>query len=67
MPQDRAVRHRVIQSARAVFSERGVEATLDDVARHAGVGVGTVYRRFPAKSALLDAATRRAPRERSGS
>ena len=38
-----------------MFTERGLEATLDDVAHHAGVGVGTVYRRFPDKAALADA------------
>jgi AcrR family transcriptional regulator len=38
-----------------VFNERGLQATLDDVARRAGVGVGTVYRRFPGKEALVEA------------
>lgn len=38
-----------------MFTERGLAATLDDVAHHAGVGVGTVYRRFPDKAALADA------------
>jgi AcrR family transcriptional regulator len=45
-------RARLIDSARAVFAERGFGATLDDVARHAGVGVGTAYRHFPNKQAL---------------
>ncbi|WP_367123488.1 TetR/AcrR family transcriptional regulator [Streptomyces phytohabitans] len=49
-------RERIIESAREVFAERGVEATLDAVARRAGVGVGTVYGRFPTKGALLRAA-----------
>ncbi|MGP0022114.1 MAG: TetR/AcrR family transcriptional regulator [Streptosporangiaceae bacterium] len=48
-------RQRILQAAAEVFTERGLEATLDDVARHAGVGVGTVYRRFPDKAALADA------------
>ncbi len=48
-------RRRILQAAAEVFTERGLEATLDDVARHAGVGVGTVYRRFPDKAALADA------------
>ncbi|MGK2936318.1 MAG: TetR/AcrR family transcriptional regulator [Solirubrobacteraceae bacterium] len=47
-------RLRILDAAREVFSERGLCATLDDVAAHAGVGVGTVYRRFPDKDALLD-------------
>jgi AcrR family transcriptional regulator len=46
-------RDRILQSARAVFAETGAEAQIDDVARHAGVGVGTVYRHFPTKQALL--------------
>jgi AcrR family transcriptional regulator len=44
---------RILESAREVFSESGSEAQIDDVARHAGVGVGTVYRHFPTKEALL--------------
>src|SRR5580693_9350339 len=46
-------RERILQSARAAFAETGAEAQIDDVARHAGVGVGTVYRHFPTKQALL--------------
>jgi AcrR family transcriptional regulator len=46
-------RERILASARAVFAESGAEAQIDDVARHAGVGVGTVYRHFPTKQALL--------------
>ena len=46
-------RERIIEAARTVFAERGVEAQMDDVAREAGVGVGTVYRHFPHKEALL--------------
>jgi len=45
-------RARLIDAARAVFAERGFGATLDDIARHAGVGVGTAYRHFPNKQAL---------------
>jgi AcrR family transcriptional regulator len=48
-------RERVLTAARAVFSEHGREAQMDDVARHAMVGVGTVYRHFPTKEALIDA------------
>jgi len=48
-------RQRILQAAAEVFTERGLGATLDDVAHHAGVGVGTVYRRFPDKAALADA------------
>ncbi|MGO9957047.1 MAG: TetR family transcriptional regulator [Solirubrobacteraceae bacterium] len=46
-------RERILESARAVFAEHGADAQIDDVARRAGVGVGTVYRHFPTKEALL--------------
>jgi AcrR family transcriptional regulator len=46
-------RERILESARAVFAEVGADAQIDDVARRAGVGVGTVYRHFPTKEALL--------------
>ena len=49
-------RRRILASAREVFGRRGLEATLDDIAHHAGLGVGTVYRRFPSKEALLEVA-----------
>ncbi|HEY7432443.1 MAG TPA: TetR/AcrR family transcriptional regulator [Streptosporangiaceae bacterium] len=48
-------RQRILQAAADVFTAHGLEATLDDVAHHAGVGVGTVYRRFPNKEALAEA------------
>jgi AcrR family transcriptional regulator len=48
-------RERILQAARQVFAERGLNATLDDVATRAGVGVGTVYRRFPNKEVLAEA------------
>ena len=46
-------RERILQSARVVFAKYGADAQIDDVAREAGVGVGTVYRHFPNKEALL--------------
>jgi AcrR family transcriptional regulator len=48
-------RLRILASADAVFAERGLDATLDDVADHADLGIGTVYRRFTDKEALIDA------------
>src|ERR1700744_3362156 len=48
-------RQRILKAAAEVFTDQGLAATLDDVARQAGVGVGTVYRRFPDKAALADA------------
>ena len=48
-------RERILVAAGEVFAERGLDATLDDIARHAGLGVGTVYRRFPSKEELVEA------------
>ena len=45
----------ILSAARTVFAQRGLEASLDEVAREAGLGVGTVYRRFPNREALIDA------------
>lgn len=52
-----AVRNRakVLEAARAAFAEHGTEAQMEDVARRAGVGVGTIYRHFPTKQALAEA------------
>jgi AcrR family transcriptional regulator len=48
-------RERILLAAHDAFADRGFAATLDDVAQLAGVGVGTVYRRFPTKEALIEA------------
>src|ERR1700757_4629678 len=48
-------RRRILAAAHEVFRERGMAATLHDVAAYAGVGVGTVYRRFASKEELVDA------------
>jgi AcrR family transcriptional regulator len=45
----------VLAAARKTFAEDGLDAQMDDVARRAEVGVGTVYRHFPTKEALLEA------------
>jgi AcrR family transcriptional regulator len=45
----------VLDAARELFAVKGMEATLNDVAAHANVGVGTVYRRFATKAELVDA------------
>jgi AcrR family transcriptional regulator len=50
-------REKVLAAARAVFAEDGVDAQMDDVARRAGLGIGTVYRHFPTKELLLYALT----------
>jgi AcrR family transcriptional regulator len=46
-------RERIVEAARKVFAEQGSVAQVDDIARAAGVGVGTVYRHFPHKDALM--------------
>ena len=46
---------RIVEVAREVFREQGYDASLDEVARRAGVGPGTLYRHFPNRDALLDA------------
>jgi AcrR family transcriptional regulator len=51
-------RERILKAARAVFGDQGIDAQIDDVAKRAKVGVGTVYRHFPTKEALLDALVR---------
>ncbi|MEY9778079.1 TetR/AcrR family transcriptional regulator [Arthrobacter sp. MW3 TE3886] len=48
-------RQRLMAAGREVFARRGLDATLNDVAHHAGVGVGTAYRRFANKEELIDA------------
>jgi AcrR family transcriptional regulator len=47
-------RQRILDAARELFADRGLGVTLNDIAHHAGVGVGTVYRRFPDKSELIE-------------
>jgi AcrR family transcriptional regulator len=46
-------RERILEAAKDVFGEQGADAQMDDVARRAGVGVGTVYRHFPNKDVLM--------------
>lgn len=46
---------KLIQAARAVFTERGSEGSLEEIARRANVGIGTLYRHFPTRHALLQA------------
>jgi AcrR family transcriptional regulator len=48
-------REAVLEAARQAFGEQGFVCQMDEIARTAGVGVGTVYRHFPNKEALLDA------------
>ena len=48
-------RQRILKAASKAFNERGLEVGLDEIARYAGVGVGTVYRRFRTKEELVEA------------
>ena len=52
-------RDRVLEAARTVFSAGGSEASLEAVAKAAGVGIGTLYRHFPTREALFEAVYRR--------
>jgi AcrR family transcriptional regulator len=46
---------RLVGQAKAAFLEHGTRASLEDIARRAGVGIGTLYRHFPSRTALIDA------------
>src|SRR3954449_12736176 len=48
-------RERLLAAARELFAERGLNVTLNEIAHHAGVGVGTAYRRFANKEEVIDA------------
>jgi len=52
-------RERVLEAAKAVFSAGGTDASLEAVAKRAGVGIGTLYRHFPTREALFEAVYRR--------
>src|SRR3954454_2582181 len=48
-------RERLLEAARELFAQHGLGVTLNDIAHHAGVGVGTAYRRFANKEEVIDA------------
>ena len=50
-----ANRERIVSAARAAFAAEGVRVPVEEIARRAGVGMGTLYRHFPAKEDLIDA------------
>jgi AcrR family transcriptional regulator len=52
-------RERVLEAAKAVFAAGGATGSLEAVARHAGVGIGTLYRHFPTRQSLFEAVYRR--------
>jgi AcrR family transcriptional regulator len=49
---------KILETARQMFRERGADASLDEIAKRAGVGPGTLYRHFPTRDALIDAVMR---------
>jgi AcrR family transcriptional regulator len=51
----RANRDRILSAAAEAFAEHGLEVSVEEIARRSGVGMGTLYRRFPHKAALVDA------------
>ena len=53
-------RQRLLDAARTVFDRDGPEASLEEIARAAGVGIGTLYRHFPTRNALVEAVYRQA-------
>lgn len=52
-------RERLLAAAKGVFATNGAEVALEEIARTAGVGIGTLYRHFPTRAALLAAVYRR--------
>jgi AcrR family transcriptional regulator len=48
-------RERILEVAKEAFTRRGANASLDDIAKEAGVGAGTLYRHFPTRDALIEA------------
>jgi len=51
-------RERIMSAGRELFAREGPQVQMDEIAAHAGVGIGTVYRHFPTKEALLTAMVR---------
>ncbi|HXB21891.1 MAG TPA: TetR/AcrR family transcriptional regulator [Candidatus Solibacter sp.] len=51
-------RERILEVAKEAFTRYGASTSLDDIAKHAGVGAGTLYRHFPTRDALLEAVYR---------
>lgn len=51
-------RERILEVAKQAFTRSGADASLDDIAKEAGVGAGTLYRHFPTRDALIEAVYR---------
>ena len=56
-------RERLIDAAKIAFADVGAEVSLDEIARRAGVGIGTLYRHFPTRDAIVEAVYRREVRQ----
>ena len=56
-------RLRLLETARAVFADKGADASLDAIARATGVGIGTLYRHFPTRDALVEEVYRNATQQ----
>jgi AcrR family transcriptional regulator len=67
-PRADAQRNRdsLLEAAKAAFAEAGPEASLDEIARRAGVGIGTLYRHFPTRDAVVEAVYRREVQQLAG-
>jgi AcrR family transcriptional regulator len=59
-------RERLLEAAKAAFAEAGAEVSLDEIARRAGVGIGTLYRHFPTRDAIVEAVYRREVEQLAG-
>ena len=59
-------RERLIEAAKAAFGDVGADVSLDEIARRAGVGIGTFYRHFPTRDAIVEAVYRREVQQLAG-
>ena len=59
-------RERLIETAKAAFTKVGADVSLDEIARRAGVGIGTLYRHFPTRAAIVEAVYRREVQQLAG-
>ena len=59
-------RERLVEAAKAAFAELGVDVSLDEIARRTGVGIGTLYRHFPTRDAIVAAVYRREVEQLAG-
>ncbi len=60
-------RERLLEAAKAAFADVGADISLDEIARRAGVGIGTLYRHFPTRDAVVAAVYRREVEQLAGS